>query len=96
MVKADLVYRERRWIDETLMVEAVVWRLPRTLPGSVHPYKYRMALVSDGVCILRYDNEAGKGDHKHMNEVEEPYTFTDLDTLQWDFWRDVDAWRAKR
>lgn len=77
------------------MIEAVVWRRPRSLPGRAHPYKYRMALVSDGVCVLRYDNEAGKGDHKHVGEVEQPYTFTDLDTLQQDFWRDIDAWRAK-
>ena len=95
-VKADLVYRERRWIDEGLMIEIVVWRLPRALPGSAHPFKYRMALVSAGVCVLRYDNEAGKGDHKHIEEIEQPYGFIDLDALQRDFWHDVDVWRAKR
>lgn len=55
-----------------------------------------MALVSAGVCVLRYDNEAGKGDHKHIEAVEQPYGFTGLETLQRDFWHDVDVWRAKR
>ena len=31
--------------------------------------------------MLRYDNEAGKGNHCHIGEREEPYRFTDRDTL---------------
>lgn len=27
--------------------------------------KYSLARVADGACVLRYDNEAGKGDHRH-------------------------------
>ena len=45
--------------------------------------------------MLRYDNETGKGDHKHVDEVEVPYEFTDLDSLQADFWTDVQVWRKK-
>ena len=45
---------------------------------------------------LRYDNEAGKGDHKHVGEREVPYCFTDLATLQADFWKDVETWRAEQ
>ena len=44
---------------------------------------------------MRYDNEAGKGDHKHINELEVGYIFVDIDTLQSDFWADVHAWEAK-
>jgi len=57
--------------------------------GSRHRFKYRLALVRDGVCMLRYDNEAGKGDHRHFGNTEERYAFTDTDTLLADFWRDV-------
>ncbi|MGH8140264.1 MAG: toxin-antitoxin system TumE family protein [Steroidobacteraceae bacterium] len=39
--------------------------------------------------MLRLDNEAGKGDHKHLGEIEVPYRFTDLDALQADFWAEV-------
>ena len=43
--------------------------------------------------MLRYDNEAGKGDHRHVRHAEEPYDFTDPDALLADFWREVDDWR---
>jgi len=49
--------------------------------------------VVDEVCVLRYDNEDGKGDHRHIRGMEAPYIFTDLDKLQADFWRDIDEWR---
>jgi hypothetical protein len=76
-----------------MFVEIVVWQLPQPARGSAHRFKYRLALVVDGVCLLRYDNETGKGDHRHVHEVEEPYVFSDADTLLADFWRDVEEWR---
>lgn len=51
------------------------------------------ALVVDGRCVLRYDNEAGKGDHRHVGEDEIPYFFTTSQALLDDFWNDVDNWR---
>jgi hypothetical protein len=88
--------RQRLVLSETAFADAIIWRLPRSVPGSGHRYKYRLALVSDGVCVLRYDNEAGKGDHKHIGERQMPYRFIDLDALQADFWRDVEKWRNRR
>jgi Family of unknown function (DUF6516) len=72
-------------------VEMVVWRVSDPVPGSRHRFKYRLAFIVEGVCVLRYDNEAGKGDHRHWKGHEAPYNFADLDTLQADFWRDVEA-----
>ena len=43
--------------------------------------------------MLRYDNEAGKGDHRHVLNIEERYSFTDPDKLLDDFWREVEQWR---
>src|SRR5487761_2361026 len=83
-MKAELISRERFWLTEDVKIEIVIWRLPRALPGSRHRFKYRLALISRRVCVLRYDNEAGKGDHKHVAEREVPYRITDLDTLQAD------------
>jgi hypothetical protein len=80
-------------LDAAVFAEIVVWRLPRPARGSTHRFKYRLALVVDGVCVLRYDNEAGKGDHRHMGGVEEPYDFTTSETLLADFWREVEEWR---
>jgi len=44
--------------------------------------------------VLRYDNEAGKGDHRHAGKTERPYGFTTYDRLLADFWADVDRLEA--
>jgi hypothetical protein len=51
------------------------------VPGSAHPFKYRLALVVNEKCILRYDNERGKGDHRHIDGCEEAIEFTTLEAL---------------
>lgn len=96
ITKADLVSREQFLLAKGVRVEIVVRQLPRRLPGSTHHFKYRVALIARGVCVLRYDNEAGKGDHKHIAEREEPYQFFDLERLLMDFRADVEAWRARQ
>lgn len=62
--------------DDGSLVEIVVWRLDAPVPPCVHPYKYRLYFGADGACRVRYDNERGKGDHKHVNGAEVPYDFT--------------------
>ena len=92
-MKAELLMNERHVLDARTFVEIVVWRLDRPVRGSMHSFKYRLALVADLVCVLRYDNEAGKGDHRHFGRVEKLYKFVDPETLLVDFWNDVEAWR---
>ena len=48
----------------------------------------------NGVCELRYDNEAGKGDHKYVGQDEVPYDFTTPKALLDDFWNDVERLRG--
>lgn len=55
-------------------------------------YKYRLALVADGNCVLRYDNEAGKGDHMHIGDRQLPYRFLSVDALLVDFGEQVRRW----
>ena len=38
---------------------------------------------------MRYDNERGKGDHRHVGEKEGGYDFTTIDQLLDDFERDI-------
>ena len=92
MVTELLIY-ERHVLDPRAFVEIVVWRLPRPARCSRHFFKYRLALVVDEVCVLRYDNETGKGDHRHVGDKELRYSFVDPDTLLEDFWRDVGKMR---
>lgn len=88
-MQAVLLMDGRRIPDEDRFVEMTIWQLPRPLPGSPHNYKYRLACVADEVCVLRYDNETGKGDHKHLGEREVPYVFTTLDQMVEDFLADA-------
>jgi len=94
--RAELLLRERLVLSQRAFVEVVVWRLSTLSRGSPHGFKYRLAYVANGRCVLRFDNEAGKGDHMHVEETEVPYAFTDLETLQSDFWRAVRRRRKGR
>jgi len=91
---AEILLNKRRILSESAFVEMVVWRLPRSQAGSTHRLKYRLAFVVDGVCVLRYDNESGKGDHKHAGDEEVEYVFTTAEALLDDFWKDVDNRRT--
>jgi hypothetical protein len=71
----------------------VLWELPEPLSGSKHAYKYRLAFVVEGACVLRYDNESGKGDHKHLDDQQVKYRFVSVDKLVADFFEDVKRWR---
>jgi hypothetical protein len=88
-----LLLNERHVLAEDAFVELVVWSLSPPLAGSPHRFKYRLALVVKGDCVLRFDNEAGKGDHKHIGGKEIPYVFISAEALLHDFWNEVDRWR---
>lgn len=67
---ARLLLRERRVVAENRFAEIVIWELPRPVSASRHRFKYRLAFVVDEICVLRFDNETGKGDHKHVGDAE--------------------------
>jgi Family of unknown function (DUF6516) len=85
-MKAELLLKERLSQSENSFAELVLWRVPAPVLGSAHIFKYRLAFIVDGVCVLRYDNEVG--------EVETTYVFDSPRRLLTDFWHDVDLWRA--
>lgn len=87
------IARRKEVRDDGSIVEIVIWQLPEPLLPCKHCYKYRLAYVIDGECVMRYDNEQGKGDHKHFGVDESPYLFTSLDDLLRDFRRDVENWK---
>jgi hypothetical protein len=88
--------RERFILSSRAFVEIVIWKLSQPLPDSGHDFKYRFAYVANQRCVLRFDNEAGKGDHKHLDEIEVPYIFSNLATLQADFWAEVNKRRKRK
>lgn len=90
---AELLLHERHALDADSFVELKVWCVPERVRGPSHSFKYALAYVVGGECVLRYDNEAGKGDHKHIGAAEVAYPFTTPAQLLVDFWADVDSWR---
>ena len=52
-------------------------------------YRYSLALIVDGECVLRYDNERGKGDHRHFRDQESAYAFVSMEQLMDDFQAEV-------
>ena len=89
-MKATELFRRRIPYSEFSFAEVVLWQLPAPLPGSAHGYKYRLAYVVGGVCLLRYDNESGKGDHRHFRQEETPYRFETVEQLLLDFQADIE------
>lgn len=89
-MRAEPLLHERHILRDDAFAELVIWELPNPLKASVHNLKYRLACVIGGRCVLRYDNEAGKGDHRHIGRVESAYRFTSIEQLLTDFWTDMD------
>ncbi|MHB1187323.1 toxin-antitoxin system TumE family protein [Thiobacillus sp.] len=71
-------------------IEGVIRRVPAPVPPAEHGYKYRLAYVVNGARIVGYDNERGKGDHRHIGTREMPYPFVDVPALLRDFLKDVE------
>ena len=92
MTKARKITRTRLVVGRGF-AELVVWEVPQPIPGSTHSNKYRLSYVVKDVCRVRYDNERGKGDHRHLDGEERPYAFRGLEQLLSDFWRDVNERR---
>jgi Family of unknown function (DUF6516) len=89
---AVLIARAKEVRDDGSIVEIVIWELPEPLPPSQHRYKYRLYFGAAGVARVRYDNERGKGDHRHVGDREQDYLFTSVEQLLADFQSDVERW----
>ena len=94
-MKATELLRTRLALSEVAFAELVLWRVPKPVPGSTHTFKYRLAYVVNGTCVIRYDNETGKGDHRHFNARERRYTFETPEQLIADFQADIARWNRE-
>ncbi|MCU0611358.1 MAG: DUF6516 family protein [Candidatus Eisenbacteria bacterium] len=84
--------RRRVIVAADALIEVVVWKVPTPVTPSTHGFRCRLAYVVGGQCVLRYDNERGKGDHRHTETTEESYDFSTPDQLMVDFTADVARW----
>ena len=84
-ITAELLLDECHVLSGSAFAELVVWRAPSPVRRSQRELRYRLARVVNGVCVLRYDNEAGKGDHRHVGERKHAYQFKDASQLRANF-----------
>ncbi|MBS4047891.1 MAG: hypothetical protein KG075_16210 [Alphaproteobacteria bacterium] len=89
MTKAERYYQLKEVLDDGTIIEMSVWVVPAPVAGSDHSFKYRLYCGRDGERLVGYDNERGKGDHKHILGKETSYRFKTVEKLVSDFLADV-------
>jgi hypothetical protein len=89
-MKAQLITQFRNAFADGSLIEMVVWCVPAPVPPSEHAYKYRLVYVVDGERVVGFDNERGKGDHRHVGAVEMSYSFVSVDRVVDDFLLEVE------
>nr|CAA6828625.1 MAG: Unknown protein [uncultured Thiotrichaceae bacterium] len=92
-MKAKCLHKFRQAYGDGI-IEGVVWEVPEPVPPSEHPYKYRLVYIINGQRVIGYDNERGKGDHKHLGDDEISYVFQDVATLLADFRNDLEGYES--
>jgi hypothetical protein len=92
-MKAGLIIRYRQIFADGAIAEAVVWKVPKPVPPSEHDIKYRLFYGRLGNRMIGYDNERGKGDHRHIAGREGPYAFVSIEQLMTDFITEIKALR---
>lgn len=91
-MKAVLAYRDKQVLPDGTIVE--IWEVLESVAGSSHRLKYSLFYGREGERLVCYDNERGKGDHRHIAGNEGPYAFTTVEKLIDDFKTDVRRMRG--
>lgn len=94
LMKAEVLFHQPIDYDDGTIVEMVIWRVSLPVPPSTHGLKYSLFYGRPGVRMVGYDNERGKGDHRHLQGAETACKFTTVEQLMSDFWSDVRALRG--
>lgn len=89
-MKAKEIISRKFEFDDGSIQEIVIWEVPKPVLGSKHSYKYSLYFGRHGQRLVGYDNERGKGDHKHIKGVELPYQFQGVKQLVSDFLNDME------
>jgi len=93
-MNAELIFRDRYIYHDGAIREMVIWRIPITDPERPHGLKYRLFYGHPQRCLVRYDNERDKGDHRHYMGTESLYRWVSVQQLVLDFQKDIDELRG--
>jgi hypothetical protein len=91
--QAELLIQKKALYADGAIHEVVVWRLPTATAERPHGLKYRCYYGHHGERLVGYDNERGKGDHRHLRDIETPYRFVSIEQLMADFFADIEEVR---
>jgi hypothetical protein len=94
-MKAVLAFYDKQVLPDGAIVEMKIWQLPKPVRGSAHKLKYSLFYGFPGNRLVGYDNEPGKGDHRHFEGEEAAYTFSTVEKLMADFLADIRRLRGE-
>lgn len=92
-MKATLIFRQRLVWPDGALAEMRVWQLPTVSRERPHGLKYSLYYGRNGERIIGYDNERGKGDHRHRRSSEDSYGFVSVEQMIDDFLAEIRAER---
>ncbi len=93
-MKAKRIFYDRQPYADGAILEICIWEVPSPVRGCEHELKYLLFFGYPGQRLVCYDNERGKGDHRHIDGREEAYAFSTVEALIEDFLADVREARA--
>ena len=85
MPPAELIFEDKRVLADGAIIEMRIWRVPAAVSPSVHEFKYSLFYGRPGEVVVVFDNERGKDDHRHIDNVETAYRFESPERLIVDF-----------
>ena len=88
------IFYDRMDFPDGAILEMTIWEVPYPVPGSTHLLKYSLFYGRPGLRLVGYDNERGKGDHRHIEGRETAYKFSTPEALIADFLADVEKLRG--
>jgi Family of unknown function (DUF6516) len=95
VAKAEKEFESSLYYEDGHILRIRIWLVPEPVAPSEHGYKYSCFYGRPGERVVLYDNERGKGDHRHYGEREEPYQFHGIEALIADFLADVGRARGE-
>jgi hypothetical protein len=94
-MKAVLAFHDKQVLPDGAIVEMRIWEVATPVVGSAHKLKYTLFYGANGKRLVGYDNERGKGDHRHIEDRQERYIFKTVERLMADFLVDVRRLRGE-
>jgi hypothetical protein len=93
-MSARLLFRDKYIYADGAIREMAIWLLLETDTERPHGLKYRLFYGYPDRCLVRYENERGKGDHRHYGGRDESYAFVSVEQLIADFRVDIERLRG--